>query len=121
MGVVLGFTLGALNVAMSAFAVAAYHQRAGIAVVVVLFTLLPGLVAGALLGGIGELLSRAPRMVRVPTLLVGALGITSLVAYVLEMRSPLALVWLPTIAMTLVLERCTREPVEAPLPIARAM
>jgi len=119
-GVPLGIMLGALNVIVIAIGMAGIGGESGIAMWVVTFGILPGLVLGALLGWLAETMKPLPIWVRRFVLIVPAVLLVVLLAAEFSLQSFIALSCIPTAVATLLLERGTRQVAPPPVPVAHA-
>jgi hypothetical protein len=120
-GVPLGIMLGALNVFVIGIGMAAVGREPGIALWVVMFGIVPGLVLGALLGWLADVMKPLPIWLRRVVLLVPAVLLVVVLATELTMESFIVLSCIPTAVATLLLERGTRLVVVPPVPVARVV
>ncbi len=119
-GAFKGTLLGALNVFVISLGIAGVEGQPNIAMLVIIFGGLPGVVAGTLLGALAHVMDDAPVPLRIGVLSVPALGVVFGLAHEFRMQDLAMVSCIPTVVAALILERWTRK-VEAPLvPVARA-
>ena len=116
----LGLALGALNVFVIALGLAGIGGEAGIALWVVMFGIVPGIVIGALLGWLGDAMKPLPIWLRRFVLSVPAVLLVIVLAAEFSMQDFILLSCIPTAVATLLLERGTRLVEPPPVPVAQA-
>ncbi|HSD86345.1 MAG TPA: hypothetical protein VLB44_02485 [Kofleriaceae bacterium] len=120
-----GILLGVLNVLVISLgmsvAVREPHTplNVGVGMFVFLFGIMPGVIAGAVLGLVAELLTKRPRWLRLVVLVLPAVGIVALVAYPFNLQTYVPVASIPTLVATLILERATRHQEPQVVPAAR--
>jgi NhaP-type Na+/H+ or K+/H+ antiporter len=111
MAVLKGLLLATANVFVVAIGL-------GIPVLVIMFGGIPGVLAGILIGWLaGQLPTWAPRW-RVPLLAVPAFVVVLALAATFGMTAAVPVACIPTLVAALILERWTRRPEPAPVPVA---
>jgi hypothetical protein len=80
----------------------------------------PGVVAGALIGGLAWLIESWPRRVRAVLLALPAVGVVYWLAAFFGMTELAPLACVPAMASAVMLERVTRKVAPAPIPTAIA-
>src|SRR5690349_21503693 len=116
----LGILLGALNVLVIAIGLAGAGDEPGIAMWVVAFGIVPGILLGALLGWLAEVMQPLPIWVRRFVLLVPAVALVAVLAGEFSLQHFILLASIPTAVAALVLERGTRPSSPPPVPLAHA-
>jgi hypothetical protein len=116
----LGIALGALNVIVIAVGLAVAADESGIALWVIAFGIVPGVVLGALLGWIADVMKPLPIWVRRLVLLVPAVALVAALAAEFALQQFILLASIPTAVATLLLERSTRPSEPPPVPLAQA-
>lgn len=119
-GAWLGVVLGALDVFVIATGMADVCHAPSIAVLVIVFGLVPGIVLGGLLGWLAEVMAPLPVWLRRCVLIVPPLLLVVLLGGELGKEQFIALASIPTLVAALLLEGATRLSVAPPLPVARA-
>jgi hypothetical protein len=119
MAVLKGVTLGVINVLVVGIVLSIdYHEDAMIPLVAV-FGGVPGIAAGAALGGIAQLVATRPWQWRLPLLAIPAVGVVFALGGILEVTEAIPLASIPTMLAALALERWTRRaPEPPPIPVA---
>jgi hypothetical protein len=121
MGVLRGVVLGAANVLVIAIGMSIAARDGDVTVLVVLYGGIPGLVTGALLGGIAQGIAAQPPQLRAPVLAVPAIGVVLFLASAFDMLPMAPVACIPTVVAALILERWTRRVAPAPVPVATAI
>ncbi|MBL0219349.1 MAG: hypothetical protein IPQ07_36455 [Myxococcales bacterium] len=116
-----GTLLGALNVFVIAIGMAGVEGHANIAMLVILFGGLPGVLAGAGLGALSSVMSTSPPAIRIAVLTMPALGVVFGLAREFGMQDLALVSSIPTVVAALMLEKWTRHVEAPPVPVARAM
>lgn len=116
----LGLALGALNVLVIAIGLAGVGGEAGIALWVVMFGIVPGILVGALLGWLAEVMQPMPIWIRRFVLSVPAVLLVIVLAAEFSLQDFILLSCIPTAVATLLLERGTRLVAPPPVPLAQA-
>jgi hypothetical protein len=116
-----GIALGAANVLVIAIGLAAAEKQANIAVLVMMFGGVPGLVAGAGLGALASFTATIPPPIRVAILTLPALGVVYGLAHEFGLQELALVSSIPTVVAALVLEKWTRHVDPPPVPVARAI
>lgn len=116
-----GTLLGALNVFVIAIGMAGVEGQANIAMLVIVFGGLPGVVAGAGLGAISAVISTIPPVLRIAVLAIPALGVVFGLAHEFGMQDLALVSSIPTVVAVLLLEKWTRHVEAPPVPVARAL
>jgi len=116
-----GLALGAVNVLVIAIGLAVAEKEATIAVLVVMFGGMPGLVAGAVLGVLAGMTSTIRPPIRVAILALTALGVVYGLAHEFGLQELALVSSIPTVVAALILERWTRHVEAPPVPVARAI
>jgi hypothetical protein len=119
-GAFKGTLLGALNVFVIAIGMAGVEAQPNIAMLVIIFGGLPGVLAGTLLGTLAHVIDDAPVPLRIGVLAVPALGVVFGLAHEFRMQDLAMVSCIPTVVAALILERWTRKVEAPPVPIARA-
>ena len=119
-GAFKGTLLGALNVIVIALGMAGVESQANIAMLVIIFGGLPGVLAGTLLGTLAHVMDDAPVPLRIGVLTVPALGVVFGLAHEFRMQDLAMVSCIPTVVAALILERWTRKIEAPPVPVARA-
>ena len=120
----LGVVLGLANVLVIAIglAVTLDEDFLELGTMVMIFGMMPGMMAGAVLGGLARALRECPRALRLLLLVTPALLVVFALASEFGMLALAPVACIPTGVAALVLERMTRAPVVPPaVPIARAI
>ena len=121
-GIWKGTVLGALNVFVIALGMAAYEGGPAMMFLVTVFGILPGVIAGAALGGLAHATESLSRPLRVAILTLPAIGVVYVLARQFSLEELAYICSFPTVAIALVLERWTHKPVTPPpVPVARVM
>ncbi len=121
-GIWKGTVLGALNVFLIALGMAAWEGGPAMVFLVTMFGILPGVIAGAILGGIAELTDRQPRPLRVAILTLPAIAVVYALANQFSLMELAYVCSIPTVIIAVLLERWTYKPVDPPpVPVARVM
>jgi hypothetical protein len=119
--VALGILLGALNVVVIAIGLSAIggDPHPGVALWVIMFGGLPGIVLGALLGWLAHLTKPLPSWLRRFVLIVPAILLVIVLAAEFALQDFILVSCIPTVVAALLLERYTRVVVPPPVPPAR--
>ena len=119
----IGLLLGVAKVIVIAVGLAiTLGDVAAVGTMVVIFGVLPGMVAGATLGALGRALRECPRALRLLLLVVPAVLVVFTLASEFGMLSLAPHACIPTAVAALLLERLTRAPEPPPqVPMARAV
>ena len=121
-GIWKGTVLGAANVVLIAIGMAAIDGDPAVAMLVMMFGGLPGIVGGVVLGALAQAFEAWPPVGRVGLLALPALGLVYLLAHEFHMTHLALVSSIPTVVAALILERWTRKPAEPPpVPVARAI
>jgi len=116
-----GTLLGLVNVFVIAIGMAGFESQPNIAMLVIVFGGLPGVVAGALLGALASVISGSPRVIRVAVLTAPALCVVFALAGEFGMQDLAVVSCIPTVVAALILERWTRLVEAPPVPVARVL
>lgn len=117
----LGIMLGALNVIVIAIGMAGVAGQARFAEWVIMFAIMPGVVVGALLGWLADVMKPMPTWARRSVLLVPAVLLVVVLAGEFRLEQFILLSCIPTAVAALLLERGTRLAAEPPVPTARVV
>ena len=120
-GVPLGIALGALNVIVIGIAMAFAAREADIAIWVAMFGIVPGLIAGALVGWLADLMKPLPSWARTIMLIVPAVLVVIFLGMTFAMPTFIAVSCIPTVVAALLLERGTRRAITPRVPVARVV
>jgi hypothetical protein len=120
-GVPLGIALGALNVIVIGIAMAFAADEADVAIWVAMFGIVPGLIAGALVGWLADLMKPLPSWVRTIMLIVPAVLVVIFLGMTFAMPHFIAVSCIPTAVAALLLERGTRRAITPRVPVARVV
>jgi hypothetical protein len=121
-GIWKGTVLGALNVFIIALGMAAYEGGPAMMFLVTVFGILPGVIAGAALGGLAHATESMSRPLRVAILTLPAIGVVYVLAQQFSLEELAYICSFPTVVVALVLERWTYKPTDPPpVPVARVM
>ena len=121
MGVLRGIALGIANVLVIAIGIAVVAREADMMIYVVMFGGMPGVTAGALLGGLAQGTAARPPWLRATCLAVPAMGVVFVLASAFEMTPMGPVACIPTVVAALILERWTRRVTPPPVPVATVM
>ena len=124
MGALRGVVLGAANVLVIGIGIGVLRQDLGLTPAVIMYGGIPGLFAGAVLGVVAQCTEARPPWLRAVVLAVPAVGLVVFLAALFEVFGMYAYVpvaCIPTIVAALILERWTRRPPPAPVPVARVL
>ena len=116
-----GTVLATLNVLVIAIGLASFEGEANIAMLVIVFGVVPGLLAGAGLGALASILATSPPVIRIGVLTVPALGVVFALAREFGLQEAALVSCIPTIVAALLLEKWTRHVEAPPVPVARVM
>jgi len=117
----LGIMLGLLNVFVIAIGLAGVGDEVGIAMLVVMFGIVPAIVIGALLGWLAEVMKPLPTWMRRFVLIMPAVALVVILGAEFSMQDFIVVSCIPTAVATLVLERATRLVLPPPVPPAHAV
>lgn len=121
-GIWKGTVLGALNVFLIAVGMAAWEGGPAMVFLVSVFGILPGLVAGAILGGVAEATETLPRPLRIALLALPAIAVVYGLARQFSLMELAYACSIPTVIVAVILERWTYKPAAPPpVPVARAV
>jgi hypothetical protein len=122
MGLSLGVLLGVLNVLVIGVGMSFAHGRfdPNVMVWVVAFGIVPGVVLGALLGWLADVMKALPIWLRRFVLVVPAVLLVVALAAEFSMQGFIYVSCIPTAVAVLLLERGTRKVVTPPVPVAHA-
>jgi hypothetical protein len=121
-GIWKGTVLGALNVFLIALGMAAWEGGPAMVFLVTVFGILPGVIAGALLGGIAEATATWHRALRVALLALPAIAVVYGLARQFSLEELAYACSMPTMIVAVLLERWTYKPAAPPpVPVARVM
>ena len=121
-GIWKGTVLGALNVFVIAVGMAAYEGGPAMVFLVTVFGILPGIIAGAILGGVAQLMDRSPRVLRVAVLTLPAIAVVYALARQFSLQELAYVCSMPTVVVAVLLERWTYKPADPPpVPEARVV
>ena len=121
MGAMKGLLLGLANTAVIAMAIAATEGEPHFAVfvLVMIYGFIPGLLTGAIIGAVADLLKIRPAF-RIAILFIPAVGMVALLGNFFELKELILPSCIPTAVSVLLLERSTR-PRPSDFPAARTM
>jgi hypothetical protein len=114
-----GTILGVVNVFVIAIGVAALEHEAGLMSLVVMLGGLPGLLAGGIIGGAAQAMSRLSPTPRIALLALPAVGVVFGLAHEFAVPELATVSCIPTLVGVLILERWTRVVSAPPVPVAR--
>lgn len=122
MGLSHGVLLGVLNVVVIGVGMAFAHGRfdPNVMVWVIAFGMVPGVVLGALLGWLADVMRALPIWLRRCVLVVPAVLLVVALAVEFSMESFIYVSCIPTAVAVLLLERSTRKVVVPAVPVAQA-
>ncbi len=118
-GVWKGALLGLANVIVIAMGMAAFDHEPNLMMLVVVFGVVPGVIAGAFLGAAASALDSHHPLLRMPILALPAVGVVFGLASEFGMQDLATVSCIPTLTGVLILERWTRLVVTPPVPVAR--
>ena len=119
MAVLKGAALGVVNVLAVGIVLSLDSRDDTMIPLVALFGGVPGIAAGAALGGIAKLIATRRWQWRLPILAIPAVGVVFALGWLLEVTEAIPLASVPTMLSALALERWTRRsPPPPPLPVA---
>jgi len=111
--------LGLVNVIVIAIGMAALEHEAQMMSLVVMFGVIPGVLAGAFIGATATALSSMRPALRIPLLALPAVGVVFGLAHEFGMQDLATVSCIPTLVGVLILERWTRFVAPPPVPVAR--
>jgi hypothetical protein len=114
-----GILLGLANVFVIAIGMAALENEARLMVLVVMFGLVPGVLAGAVLGAATSWVTSLSPALRTLILALPAVGVVFGLAREFGMQDLATVSCIPTLVGVLMLERWTRVVPTPPVPVAR--
>jgi len=115
-----GFVLAAANVLVIAIGISVMEGSAEAGVLVTMFGMIPGCLAGLVLGVFAGHLEASGVPQRVAVLTVPTLGVVVVLASMFGMDELVLVASIPSVVAALVLERWTRKPpLPPPVPVAR--
>jgi|SRR6185295_4569066 len=120
MAVAKGLALAATNVLVIAIGIGAVEHRSNVTTEVIAYGSVPGLLAGVILGWLGQVIETQDRRLRMFLLTVLAILVVVMLGEAFDMPRYILPACLPTIASALALERWTRRLPVPPIPIATA-
>jgi ABC-type dipeptide/oligopeptide/nickel transport system permease subunit len=121
-GIWKGTVLGVLNVFVIALGMAAYEGGPAMMFLVTVFGILPGVIAGAALGGLAHVTDSLSRPLRVAILTLPAIGVVYVLARQFRLDELAYICSMPTAIVAVMLERWTYKPADPPpVPTARVM
>lgn len=119
MSVLKGMMLATVNVMVIACGLGLVDNHLGTSIFVIMFGGIPGVLTGAILGGLGGLTARLSPLWRVPLLSFPAFGLVIALAASSGMDPAVPVACIPTFLASLVLERWTRRVAPPPpVPVA---
>jgi peptidoglycan/LPS O-acetylase OafA/YrhL len=113
-----GAFLGAVNVVVIALGIAVtqHHHGADAFATLMILGMLPGVIAGALIGGLARRNASYSPAARLLSFLLPACGLVMFLGVAVEMGENVVVACIPTVAAAIALERATRA---IPLPVAQ--
>jgi hypothetical protein len=118
-GVFKGCLLGIANVVLIAIGLASAEGSAGVMTLVFVFGGLPGVLAGAGLGALAQVIGTSPVPVRICVLVTPAVAVVFGLAHEFGMQDLWLISCIPTVVAALILERWTRVVEAPPVPVAK--
>jgi len=115
-----GIALGLANLLVIAIGIVAGHD-AGMMLLVVLYGGIPAVVVGGLLGTLAEFTARRSPRWRAVLLALPALGLVAGLGTFFGFTAAIPVACIPTLVAALILERWTRQVVQAPVATARSL
>ena len=114
-----GFVLGAANVMLIALGIAMMEKSGEAAILVMMFGMVPGVLAGLVLGAIAGRMESNNVGARIAALVVPSLGVVMLLGTEFGMESLILVASIPSVVAALILERWTRKVEAPPVPVAQ--
>lgn len=114
-----GFVLGAANVLVIALGIALMDGVPEAGVLVVMIGMIPGVLAGLVLGAIAGHMERSNVVARMAALIVPAVGVVVFLGTELGVEELIVVASIPSVVAALLLERWTRRVEVPPVPIAQ--
>ncbi len=114
-----GFLLAAANVLVIAIGIAVMEGSAEAAVMVMMFGMVPGILAGLVLGVVAGHLESSGVVQRIAVLTLPAIGVVIVLATEFGMEELILVASIPSVVAALVLERWTRKALPPPVPVAQ--
>jgi ABC-type dipeptide/oligopeptide/nickel transport system permease subunit len=118
MAVLRGIVLGAANVLVIAIGMGVTAHDSAVISLVIVFGCIPGLVAGAVLGGVARWTDTRSPWLRATLLAVPGMGVVLFLAAAFDMYDFFLVACIPTLIAALILERWTRRAPAPPVPVA---
>ena len=113
-----GFVLAVANVVVIAIGIAVMERSAEGAGLVMMFGMIPGVLAGLVLGCVAGHMENSNVVARLAALIVPAICVVILLAAQFGMEELIAVASIPSVVAALVLERWTRKVELPPVPVA---
>lgn len=114
-----GFVLGAANVILIAIGIGVMERSGEAAIMVSMFGMIPGVLAGLVLGFVASQMESYGVVARVAALVVPAICVVIMLASEFGMDELIPVASIPTVVAALLLERWTRKVVPPPVPVAQ--
>lgn len=111
--------LGAANVMLIAIGIAMMERSGEAAVLVVMFGMVPGVLAGIALGAIAGRMETYSVVARIAALTVPSFFVVVLLGTEFGMESLILVASIPSVVAALILERWTRKVEPPPVPVAQ--
>ena len=111
--------LGAANVMLIALGIAMMERSGEAAVLVVMFGMVPGVLAGIVLGAIAGGMKTYSVVARNAALIVPSFGVVVVLGTMFGMDALIPVASIPSVVAALILERWTRKVEPPPVPVAQ--
>lgn len=114
-----GFVLAAANVIVIALGIAMMERSGEAAALVMMIGMIPGVLAGIVLGLVADQMENNSVVARIAALIVPTVGVVILLATEFGMEELIVVASIPSVVAALVLERWTRKVELPPVPVAQ--
>ena len=113
-----GFVLGAANVILIAIGIAVMERSGEAAALVMMIGMIPGVLAGLVLGAVAGQLERYNVGARIAALAIPSVVVVMFLATEFGMEELIVVASIPSVVAALILERWTRKVELPPVPVA---